>query len=71
MEGVPGCWEHMSMIWDVLKDARLSNRSVTSIWLDISNAYGSIPHKLIFLALRRYGIPEKWVKLIEAYYSGL
>ena len=39
--------------------------------MDIKNAYGSIPHQLIFLALQRYGIPDKWIKLIKNYYTGL
>ena len=43
MEKVPGCWEHLSMIWSVLKEARAKS-SAASIWLDIANVYGSIPH---------------------------
>ena len=68
MKDIPGCWEHIAMVWDALKDARLNRRDLVSIWLDIANAYGSIPHKLIFFALRRYGIPEKWVSIVETYY---
>jgi len=47
MEKVPGCWEHMSILWAALQDARSKKRSLSSIWLDIANAYGSIPHRLI------------------------
>ena len=68
MKDIPGCWEHIAMVWDALKDARLNRRDLVSIWLDIANAYGSIPHKLIFFALRRYGIPEKWISIVETYY---
>ena len=71
MEGVPGCWEHMSMIWDTFKDARLHNKSVSTVWLDVANAYGSIPHELIFFALKRYGVPNHWIELIRTYYDGL
>ena len=71
MENIPGCWEHIAMVWDALKDARLNQKDLVSIWLDIANAYGSISHQLIFLALRRYGIPEKWISIIEKYYHGL
>ena len=39
--------------------------------IDIANAYGSIPHQLIFLALRRYGISDNWIKIIQNYYQGL
>ena len=71
MENIPGCWEHIAMIWDSLKDARLNQKDLVAIWLDIANAYGSISHQLIFLALRRYGIPKKWISIIEKYYHGL
>jgi len=70
MEKVPGCWEHISMIWDALKSAKASKSSVSAFWLDVANAYGSILHKLIFFALWRYGVPEKWINLMS-YYCGL
>ena len=68
MEKVPGCWEHMSMVWSALNEASSTKGNVAIIWLDIANAYGSIPHKLIFFALKRYGVPEKWTQLIANYY---
>ena len=39
------------------------------IWLDIANAYGSIPHKLIVFALYRYGVSPQWIRPIETYYK--
>ena len=33
--------------------------------------YGSVPHKLIEFALKRYQVPEDWIDLILAYYDGL
>ena len=71
MERVPGCWEHMSMVWKALKEARENKGDIANVWLDIANAYGSIPHQLIFLALRRYGVPEKWISIVTNYYQGL
>ena len=71
MEKVPGCWEHMSMVWSALKEARLNKTDLSTIWLDIANAYGSIPHKLIFFALERYGIPARWISLLKNYYAGI
>ena len=41
------------------------------LWLDLANAYGSVPQKLIQFALRRYLVPEDWIDLIMAYYDGL
>ena len=71
IERIPGCWEHMSMVWSALKEARQNKSSVSNIWLDIANAYGSIPHRLIFFALERYGVANKWITIIKNYYAGL
>ena len=56
MDKVPGCWEHLSMVWHALKEARTHKSTLATVWLGIANAYGSIPHKLIIFALLRYGV---------------
>ena len=71
MEKVRGCWEHLSMVWHALKEARTQKSTLATIWLDIANAYGSIPHKLIIFALRRYGVSPQWIRLVENYYKGI
>ena len=71
MEKVPGCLAHISMVWTTLKEVKFKNLSLATIWLDIANAYGSIPLKLITFALYRYGVSPKWIHLIETYYSGI
>ena len=67
----PGCVEHTAMVWTALKDAKKYNKDVVALWLDLANAYGSVPHKLIIFALRRYGVPQEWIDLIVDYYWGL
>ena len=37
----------------------------------LTNAYWSIPHKLLFFALERYGVDPHWISLIKIYYSGI
>ena len=59
------------MVWGASKEARCNKLNVANIWLDIANAYGSVPHRLIFFALERYGVHEHWISLIKAYYSGI
>ena len=71
MEKIPGCWEHLSMVWHALKEERAQKSNLAVIWLDISNAYGSIPRKLIVFALHRYGFSPQWIRLIETYYKGI
>ena len=71
MEKIPGCWEHLSMVWHALKEARAQRSNLAVIWLDIANAYGSIPHKLIVFTLHRYGVSPQWIRLIETYHKGI
>ena len=40
-------------------------------WYDLSDAYGSIPHKLIEFCLRLYHVPEEEIKYIRNLYSQL
>ena len=56
MERIPGCWEPLSMVWHALKEARAQKSNLAIIWLDIANASGSIPHKLIVFGLHRCGL---------------
>ena len=69
MKKIPACWEHLSMIWHALKEARAQKSNLAVIWLDIADAYGSIPHKLIVFALHRYGVSPQWIRFIETYYK--
>ena len=71
MERVSRCWEHLSMVWYALNEARTHKSTLATTWLDIANAYGSIPHKLIIFALRRYGISPQSIKLVENYCKGI
>ena len=67
--GVPGCLEHSTMIWEAIQRAKAERRDLHVIWLDLANAYGSVPHQLIWLALQMYHIPRPMVKLLQAYFS--
>ena len=61
----------LSMVWYALNEARAQKSNLAVIMLDIANAYGSIPHKLVVFALHRYGVSPQWIKLIETYYKGI
>ena len=50
------------MVWHALKEARAKKSNLAVIWLDIANAYGSIPHKRIAFALHKYGVSPQWMK---------
>ena len=39
------------------------------LWLDLKNAYRSIPHSLVEEALKRHHVPNKITELIVDYYN--
>ena len=67
--GVSGCLEHTSLLSQLIREAREERKNLVVTWLDIANAYGSIPHSLIMSSLRKAHIPEEECSLVESYYS--
>ena len=48
--GFAGCIEHTSMIWHQIQLAKREKRDLHVIFLDLANAFGSVPHSLIWSA---------------------
>ena len=72
--GVPaisGCMEHTAILSQLIREAKAEKKGLVVTWLDIANAYGSIPHSLIKLALRRAHVPEEFCNLVESYYGNV
>ncbi|GFO39082.1 reverse transcriptase [Plakobranchus ocellatus] len=63
--GVSGCLEHATMIWEAIQRVKSD-----VVWLDLANAYGSVPHEMIQLALRMYHVPEVIQVMLHDYFSG-
>ena len=66
---VSGCIEHTAILSQLIKEARNKKKNLVVTWLDIANAYGSIPHNVISAALEAAHVPEKTRDLIASYYS--
>ena len=45
--GVPGCLEHTTVFAKIIEDSKTNHGDLTVLWLDLTNAYGTIPHKLV------------------------
>ena len=71
MAKVLGCWVHKCLVWDELETAKSNKTSVTAVWLDIANAYSSVPQQLIFYSLKGYGVNPTWIDLLTSYCNGL
>ena len=55
VQKMAGSWEHTSIVWAASRVARSKRRSLSIIWLDLVNAYGSVPNMLTLFASRKYG----------------
>ena len=69
MVEVAGCIEHSTLIFEALKEAKEEYRSICIDMLDFANAYGSIRHNLIQVAMEWYHFPPWLCKLIFCYYD--
>ncbi|RXN04375.1 reverse transcriptase [Labeo rohita] len=67
--GVPGCLEHTGVVTQLIREAREGRGDLAVLWLDLTNAYGSIPHKLVEVALEKHHVPQKVKGFILDYYS--
>ena len=67
--GIPGCVEHAYSIWDAIQKAKAEKGDIALIWLDLANAYGSVPHNLIQAAMDFFWIPKEVQKVLLKYYN--
>ncbi|XP_073720025.1 uncharacterized protein [Misgurnus anguillicaudatus] len=66
--GVPGCLEHTGVVTQLLREAKENRGDLVVLWLDLANAYGSMPHKLVQEALEKHHVPVIVRNLIQDYY---
>ena len=62
--GFTGCFEHSQMIWNSILPAKRNKTELHVIWFDFANAYGSVQHHLIQIALDFFNFPRKVGKII-------
>ncbi|XP_078617582.1 uncharacterized protein LOC144885536 [Branchiostoma floridae x Branchiostoma japonicum] len=67
--GSPGCSEHASMIWGQIQTAKRQKEDLHVIWLDLANAYGSVPHSLIHYAMDFFWVPDEIKGMVRNYFE--
>lgn len=67
--GFSGYLEHATMIWHQIQAAKKEGRDLHVVFLDLANAFGSVPHNLLWTAFTYFGIPE--ANLVQAYFQDI
>ena len=58
ISGMSGCLKHTSVVTQLIWEARENKGNLSVLWLDLVNAFGSIPHnKLVQLTLSKHHVP--------------
>ncbi|KAJ8412701.1 hypothetical protein AAFF_G00116520 [Aldrovandia affinis] len=69
--GFSGCLEHTSMIWHQIQAAKKDKRDLHIIFLDLANAFGSVPHELLWESFNFFHVPEPITTLVKTYFQDL
>lgn len=59
------------MIWEQLQSAKRSKSDLHIVWLDLANAFGSVPHQLITYVLYFFQIPSLIQDLVGNCFNNL
>ena len=71
ISGFAGCLEHTSMIWHQIQSAKSEKRDLHVVFLDLANAFSSVPHNFIWAAFDFFRVPGAITRLVKAYFSDL
>ncbi|CAI5449906.1 unnamed protein product [Caenorhabditis angaria] len=65
-----GSNESIGILRTAIDSAKGTGGNVSIAWLDLTNAFGSVPHELIRQALKAFGFPEELVEIVSDMYDG-
>ena len=59
------------MIWHQIQEAKTEKRDLNVIFLDLANAFGTVPHSLIWEAFDYFKVPGVVVNLVKLYFQDI
>ena len=63
-----GCLEHNHLMTSVLQDSRRKKKAAFLTWLDLKDAYGSVPHEILFRVMELAGLEGTTLKVVKDIY---
>jgi hypothetical protein len=70
LPGVHGIQEHTMLLECAIEEAKQKKRNLTICWLDLANAFGSLPHAFLFELFHSLPLPEALREILIDIYSG-
>ena len=64
-----GCHEHSFSLQSITSDCKRNQKNAFIAWLDLRNAFGSIPHDAIYTTLTHMGFPVPLINLLKTAYD--
>ena len=64
-----GCGEHNFLAAMQIDQARRKHQELHVVWYDFANAFGSVPHDLLWEALERQGVPPEFTACCRGLYD--
>ncbi len=59
----------MGVMTQLLREARKNKGNLVVLWLDLANAHGLVPHRMLLETLERHHVPAAVRDLVLDYYS--
>ncbi len=69
--GFSGCLEHNSIIWHQIQTAKKERKELHVLFLDLANAYGSVPRSFLCAAFDFFQVPTIITNLVKHYFQDL
>ncbi|KAL5509854.1 hypothetical protein EMCRGX_G005293 [Ephydatia muelleri] len=64
-----GCAEHNFLLRSVMTDSRRRKKDVILTWLDLRDAFGSVPHQLLLSLMKQLGLSGTVLDVVRDIYS--
>ena len=68
--GLPGCIELTTKIWEAIKQTKMNHLSLYIVWLDLTHAYGSVHHQLVWRAPENHQVMRPIIQILQIYFDG-
>lgn len=66
---VDGTGEHIAALKTVVHQVVNNFQNMTVAWLDLTNAFGSVPHAVMQKAIKALGFPKRFCKIVRDLYE--